>query len=532
MTFDAFAKGLVDRFLGALPDRWRPRPGYEILQTPEPFLRGFLSQVGEPPLVGARAEIEAISAKTFERRYLLAPLPEDEWPAPTAGQWAADRFWQSYLHSGEASQVSFPMLGCLAELLLRINPAVRLGLQLTYSHLFMDEFQDTTRVQYELVRRIFQGSGLTVTAVGDNKQQIMRWANAMVDPFSVFEADFGARRTPLSNNYRSSPELVRIQHVLARALDGAAVKPISMASTVVSGECCGIWEFSTAKTEAAYLARFIAAEMEARSLKPRDFALLVRLKPADYEPVLAPFFAEQGLTLRNEAALIDKVPLQELLEEEVSEILILLLRVATSERAGSRWSECLERLGTLRGQSSGSAMSQARLVREFATFCRRFALDHPAPPRNKSEAVAVMRAVVSFIGHDRLLAAYPAYRRGDWFEKVEQAAVLHLESSSSRTTDWAAALDRYEGIHAVPLMTIHRSKGLEYDTVLFVGLDDRAWWSFDREPDEATAGFFVALTRAKQRVAFTFCPSRGARAKVAPLYELLQSAGVSPQYLG
>jgi hypothetical protein len=60
-----------------------------------------------------------------------------------------------------------------------------------------------------------------------------------------------------------------------------------------------------------------------------------------------------------------------------------------------------------------------------------------------------------------------------------------------------------------------------------VGLDDGAWWSFSKDQVEATAGFFVAFTRAKQRVLFTYCPSRGERETIATLYELLQHAGVS-----
>ncbi|MGA8699368.1 MAG: 3'-5' exonuclease, partial [Xanthobacteraceae bacterium] len=87
--------------------------------------------------------------------------------------------------------------------------------------------------------------------------------------------------------------------------------------------------------------------------------------------------------------------------------------------------------------------------------------------------------------------------------------------------DWSVALD-----HAVPLMTIHKSKGLEYHTMIFVGLDDDAWWSFANDAQEATAGFFVAFTRARQRVVFSYCVSRGARAKIAALYDLLTKAGV------
>ena len=138
------------------------------------------------------------------------------------------------------------MIGRLAELLLRLNPMARDALRLTYSHLFMDEFQDTTQVQYDLVRMIFLGGSTIVTAVGDNKQQIMRWAMAMDDPFAAFDGDFKSKRMPLYNNYRSSPELVRIQHVLAQALDAKSVKPVSKTSTTISGDSCAIWDFSFA----------------------------------------------------------------------------------------------------------------------------------------------------------------------------------------------------------------------------------------------------------------------------------------------
>lgn len=109
---------------------------------------------------------------------------------------------------------------------------------------------------------------------------------------------------------------------------------------------------------------------------------------------------------------------------------------------------------------------------------------------------------------------------------MTEAAAVHLHGSSASAADWTQALDAYEGLHAIPLMTIHKSKGLEYHTVIFVGLDDGAWWSFAGDQVEATAGFFVAFTRAKQRVVFTYCARRGARTKIATLYGLLSKAGV------
>lgn len=166
MTFDAFAKGLVDRFGQALPEQWRPRPDYEIMFANDAVYRGFLLQdVGTPPeAIGTYADLQAISVKTFERSLLVGkPLPVAGWPSPTVGEWAADRFWQSSLHEGKKTLLSFPMIGRLAELLLRVNSMARDALRLTYSHLFMDEFQDTTQIQYDLVRTIFMGTDAVIT---------------------------------------------------------------------------------------------------------------------------------------------------------------------------------------------------------------------------------------------------------------------------------------------------------------------------------------------------------------------------------
>jgi superfamily I DNA/RNA helicase len=535
MTFDAFAKGLLDRFGQALPERWRPSPDYEIMFPTDRSYRDFLQQsLGAPPKsVGTYADIMALTVKGFERRHLFgAPLPVDGWSEPSPGEWAADQYWQSSLHGGKKSHLSFPMIGRLAELLLRLNPMARDALRLTYSHLFMDEFQDTTQVQYDLVRVIFLGGSTIVTAVGDNKQQIMRWAMAMDDPFAAFDADFKSKRTPLYNNYRSSPELVRIQHVLAQALDAKSVKPVSKTSTTISGDSCAIWDFSSPEREAEKLATFVASEMKAHDLGPRDFVLLVRQKAADYAAVLEPAFAAAGIPLRNEAGQAGAIMLQELLAEEASELIISVLRLATTKRAGRHWTECQEALGSLRGIGPDDEIEQDRFAKELDVYAMRLGRDYPTPPAAGPAARKLMDDVLGFIGRSGLVAAHPAYGQGDWLEKVLTSAATHLAQSASGTSDWTAALDSYEGLHAIPLMTIHKSKGLEYHTVIFVGLDDGAWWSFSDDQVEATAGFFVAFTRAKQRVVFTYCVRRGTRTKIATLYELLAQAGVQTFKIG
>jgi superfamily I DNA/RNA helicase len=529
MTFDAFGKTLVDRFGQALPKRWRPNPDYRIVFPTDRDYTQFLTRdVGAPPAdLGTVADLQALSAKVFQRRYLFrTKLPADGFVVKSVGQWAADRYWQRALGAGAQSALSFPMIGRLAELVLRVNPMARKAIGLTYSHLFMDEFQDTTQVQYDLVRTMLQDANTVITAVGDNKQQIMRWAMAMDDPFTAFDADYHAVRTPLYNNYRSSPPLVSIQHTLAQALDAKAVAPVSKAASTIDDESCAIWDFTSPAKEARHLAAFVAAQMQARQLGPRDFVLLVRQKAADYAAVLEPAFKAAGILLRNEAAMVGEVALQEMLAEEPSRLLIGMLRLATTRRAGRYWSECQEWLASLRNISLDQERESARLTRDLDAFVLKLLAGHPSPPKSLFEAQTIVDAVIDFAGREQLIALHPAYGQGDWLSKVLDSAAQHLAAVAQGAADWSATLDAYEGVHSVPLMTIHKSKGLEYDTVMFVGLDDGAWWSFTSDQVEATAGFFVAFTRAKQRVVFTYCATRGSRTTIATLYNLLAAAGV------
>ena len=96
-----------------------------------------------------------------------------------------------------------------------------------------------------------------------------------------------------------------------------------------------------------------------------------------------------------------------------------------------------------------------------------------------------------------------------------------------RCNDWKRALELLVGKDTIPLMTIHKSKGLEFDTIIFVGLEDGAFWSYNRED---LCAFFVALSRAKDRALFTHCNIRGRWAqpieKVREIYDLFENAGV------
>ena len=526
LTFDAFAKSILDRFRGALPEIWRPTADYEILfptrNTFPDFIEGLSLSERDPV---KRAKIQAIQRLTFEKKHILgSPLPVDGIEPKNAASWAAKKWWEAKLHGDEKSHITFPMIGRLAELLFRVNPMIRTSLRVTFSHVFMDEFQDTTHIQYDLVKTAFHGSDTILTAVGDNKQQIMRWAMALDNAFEDFENDFRANHSNLIMNYRSSPALITIQHSLAYAIDPNYTPAQAVSGETGSEESCKIFDFCTPDEEAEYLADLIAPDILAGKLKPRDFVFLVKQRTRDYVPLLKSALETRGVKMRDEAQL------QDVLAERLTSILLTFLRFGATNRAGKYWGECVQIANRIKGvppeDIAGGREIQRRL-NAFHTTVLRKQMQHW--PTSEEEIIELLRIVTGFIGTNNIKLLYQEYRQGDWFEKVLTEVAKHLYQSCQTTTDWNSALDEFEGQNTVPLMTIHKSKGLEYHTVIFVGLDDSAWWNFRNQAQEDRSAFFVAFSRAKQRVFFAYCEGRGGRTQIASLYNLLQSAGVKTE---
>ncbi|WP_456814955.1 hypothetical protein [Bradyrhizobium sp. USDA 4529] len=168
----------------------------------------------------------------------------------------------------------------------------------------------------------------------------------------------------------------------------------------------------TPDIEATQLANFIANEMKAYDLKPRDFALLVRMKAADYLKKLEPAFAKRGLIIRNEAAQVGKVALQELFTEALSDVLISVLRLATSESAGRHWTECSEKICYFWGLSFDDDQRRAKAAATLQKFADDLIARFPTPPADAASARQIVSEVLAFVGRNKLLAASAAYRQG------------------------------------------------------------------------------------------------------------------------
>jgi superfamily I DNA/RNA helicase len=139
-------------------------------------------------------------------------------------------------------------------------------------------------------------------------------------------------------------------------------------------------------------------------------------------------------------------------------------------------------------------------------------------------AEQVTQAAVDFVGAPVLRQAFPAYQRDQDFARVKDGFLALLQESCAEADNWSDALDEFEGIDQIALMTIHKTKGLEFHTMIFYSLDNQTWWSLQPNRVEELNSFFVALTRAKQRAFFTLCMERGG--PVVWIENLIAPAGV------
>lgn len=527
MTFDAFCKGLVDRFQMAIPKLWRPTRPYNIGFAARAEIEEFLQRSRGAAKATWQSEIMGINPSAFLAETVGGwKLPTTDVPPASGTAFAVKRWWTENLTRDPASTLDFTLINRLAELLQRASPQIGEALRATYPIVFVDEFQDTTFAQYDLLQSAFGGSRTVVTAVGDDKQRIMGWAGARSDAFATFETDFGATRIPLRFNYRSSPDLVKIQQVVAQALDEDSAEIESRAESTIDDDVAQVWTFDRLTDEAEQVAAWIAEDMKTRGKVPRDYAILVRQTADRFEDQLKTAFQGVDLGIRNESKAIGDTNLQDLLVEEAVKIAVAVLRLAAAKRAPKAWAVASDAIQLLRGIDQEDEVGAQSVEDELRSFVKTLRFQMSGAEPCVETAKVVSKQLFEFLGQDAFARVFLTYSTGEGLAIAIDGFRRYLATCCKEAGTWQEALDAFEGLNDVPLMTVHKSKGLEYDTIIFMGLDDRMWWSFSPTNPEGRATFFVALSRAKQRAIFTFCRERGQRNKIAELYKLLSDAGV------
>jgi superfamily I DNA/RNA helicase len=528
MTFDAFTKGLVDRFASALPKGWQMKNGYEIDFPAERYIESFLTDIGPAAPTAIRPQILSMRAGRFVADTvgswdLPITVPAAD-PIDAAG-YAALQWWRDrYLGPGRA-KVDFVMLNRLAELLVRAGPRLRRALRMTYPFVFVDEFQDTTSAQFSFLASVF-ADGPTVTAVGDSKQRIMGWAGALPKALERFTDAFDATTYPLAWNFRSNSALVHMQQVIATNLDPGAAAAISKADTDTDGNPAEIWTFSSLNQEAAVIADWIAADIAVSSRMPADFALLARQQIATFEARFRDELARHDIKVRNDDAVVGKMRLQDLLKHEIARLLLGLMRLADQARDLPKvWREVLATLTRMHG-AAGDEAAQRRVGDDLSTLTVALRSWLTANPPNRTPARHAVNYVLSLLDLAALRRYVRSARPDEELEIVTRAFEARLAAVAPASTGWTDALEQFECADAVVLLTAHRSKSLEYHTVFFLGLDDDQWWAHNRDPIESTSTFFVGLSRAAQRIVFTTTSPFARTGRIARFFSMLDEAGV------
>lgn len=515
LTFDAFAKSLVDRFRNALPEEYRPSLGYDVF--PNPMVKEVLSVFKQ---IDPRADTNSYPGK----RRLIGLLTRENYPLDPNS--LEGKVLSKLLKEREKSILTFPIISRLALLLISTNPLIKSFLRQTYSHVFLDEFQDTTHLQYELLTEIFLGSETILTAVGDSKQRIMLWAGAMQGIFETYKDQFRAPEAPLFMNFRSAPRLVSLQNHLVSVLMGGTAESTPRPDRKEEEGIAEFWVFEDFEQEGEIVAREIAKMIGEGSIPAREICLLFKQQPDLYSKNIQEELTKIGLHSRIEN------DFQDLLNEPIIQFLLNLLYAALLPKSYEEKDHILEQyLQVYRVSEDERALEvEKELLTKLQNFRKLF-----TESTEWIEIRSILEQEIESISYETFRSLYQQYNDQTYFESLLTTFYGVMEQYFEEGRGLLSATDKFRGLNCIPIMTIHKSKGLEFEVVFFIGFEDQNFWSFNRQQEEDTCSFFVALSRAKNAVYFTFSKERinnfGTRERrsnstISPLWKALNSSGI------
>ncbi|SHL20766.1 DNA helicase-2 / ATP-dependent DNA helicase PcrA [Nitrosospira sp. Nsp11] len=442
-----------------------------------------------------------------------------------------------------------------AELLLRSyellsrNEIIREHYRSRFCHILVDEFQDTSRLQYKWLR-LLAGEQAAVFAVGDDDQSIYAFRGANTGNMKEFESDFRISKIiKLEQNYRSHGNILNAANTLIRNNSGRLGK--NLWTSEGHGEPIRVYNAPTDFDEAAFIVGE-AKSLRAEGVALSQMALLYRsnaqsrvLEHALFNASLPyrvyggmRFFERQEIKhalayLRLLVNLGDDNALLRIVNFPARGIGMRSLEQLQDEakrQGGSLWEAMIEKCGggafsipeaedktPARSEGGKGSEKSKKGIGGFVAMIESM--------RHVCEKLPLPEVVEHVLEHSGLVAHYRAEREGaDRLENLNElvtaaASFVHEAEDDSLTVFLAhASLEAGEhqaggGEDALQLMTVHSSKGLEFHSVFLSGLEE-GLFPHDNSRNEA-AGLeeerrlmYVALTRARRRLYLSFAQSR------------------------
>ncbi|MEK7645254.1 MAG: UvrD-helicase domain-containing protein [Patescibacteria group bacterium] len=436
--------------------------------------------------------------------------------------------WKKYEeHLKKEQALDFDDLLLKSAILLRDHKEVLERYQSIWKYIHIDEYQDTNKVQY-MIAKLLASKTRNLCVVGDIDQNIYSWRGADIKNIMDFEKDYPeAKVVTLEENYRSTKTILDTANAVIKKNKKRREK--NLFTRQGAGEKIVMFEGYDEVEEAHFIAEK-SNELIRGGVEPNEIAVLFR---ANFQS-----------RILEEAFLAHSVPYQLLgtkfFERKEIKDALSYLRAALNPQGLADLKRIINEpprgIGkvTLLKIFSGQEDSLSGAVRDkIQSFRNVLAQIRDLATREKPSSV--MRFVISASG---LEAEYKKGTEEDLerLENLQELVTLstkydHLPPVTLDTeTSAASGLEKLieeaalqsdqdemkEAKNAVKLMTVHASKGLEFEHVFITGLEQDLFPHLklseqsmsESESEEERRLFYVALTRAKKRLYLTFAGVR------------------------
>jgi DNA helicase-2/ATP-dependent DNA helicase PcrA len=422
-----------------------------------------------------------------------------------------------------SNAVDFDDLLLRSAWVLRDSREVRERWRNRFAYIHVDEYQDTNRVQYDLLR-LLTNERQNVCVVGDEDQSIYRWRGADVSILLSFSRDYpSAKVIRLERNYRST------QTILDAAGAVVANNPDRLGKNLRTEKETGAklryYEARDANAEA----EFVAGELENLITDDADQTCAVEYRTNFQSRAFEEVFRRRGLRYRlvggfsfyNRAEVKDALAYVRLALRPEDDISLLRVLNVPARGIGKTTVDALRDIAEREGLSLWEAI-ESLMTNPASTRA-------VAPLRAFRELIAGMgqayvdKAPADFLRHLLEETGYMPMLRDrntpddvSRMENLEELvrAVAESQDRGESFTDFldAAALvsdaDAYEDKPGVTLITLHSTKGLEFDHVFLTGMEDGICphsrsLNEDQGIEEERRLVYVGMTRAKKSLTLT-----------------------------
>lgn len=394
------------------------------------------------------------------------------------------------------TQITFNDLVPLAIEILKTSNIARNVIRQTYSDVFLDEFQDCTNLQYELIKLAFQGTSARLTAVGDTKQKIMGWAGALEGIFETFAQDFSAEPLNMYRNFRSKPRLLRLQNKIIQNLDPNSVMPEELLRGD-EGEILS-YEFENDIEEAESIVKCISEWISDEKIPLHEIAILVSKQAESYAAVIMKNLEEKNIPYRNEQQL------QDISTEPITKLIIDYLLCFYGDREPQSWMRLQEQIlpfvdgeeleFSKRHHLQDFIFNQKKIIKKSEKLSGKFSCWRQ-----------VISSFLKQLSIETITALSPDYESESRLKELVKLIITKIQELLEKESDLIKVLKSFLDDQAIRIMTIHKSKGLEFHSVIILAVENETFWG---NKDAERCVFFVGVSRAKQRLLVTYSRER------------------------